>query len=191
MAWPPVTPTDKQNATPQVTVHHQDHNMLAQGLNEIVARVQDDIACRKQSTDGGSIPHATWTYCSTGQTVAWTYGDIRGDASSIISDSGGFFLLIGTVFWGGSDGTGRRMLGFSESTTATPAIGHYAATAGTTQGQVQVVSVVMHKPADATWTRFCLWAYQDSGETVTLSIREAVVIRLTPEYITPPLPMEE
>lgn len=181
MAWPPVTqPTNKQNATPQLTTHAADHNSFGIALNDTVPRIQDDIACRKHTTTGGSVPKGAWTMCTTGATVGWTYGTIRGDTTSIISDSGGFFLLIGTVYWGTSDGNGRRMVGFSSSTSANPSTGHYAATQGHTQGQVQIVSVVMHLPPGG--GRLVLWAYQDSGATLTLDFREAVVIRLTPEY---------
>lgn len=181
MAWPPaLLPVDRNNDMPQSDNHPLDHNGLGLAFNDITARIKGDVAARKQTTTGGSLKHGTWTRCSTGATVDFTTGEkIRGDTTSIISDIGGFFLVFCYVYWSTSSGTGRRIVGISTSTSTVPNANHEAVTAGMTAAQAQQVCIPFYSAGSC---RFNLWAYQDSGATMTLSARNVVVVRLTPQF---------
>jgi len=183
MAWPPAAlPVDRINDMLQSDNHPSDHNGLGMAFNDITARLKGDFAARKATTTGGSVKHGTWTRCSTGATTNYTVGEkIRGDATSIISDTGGFFLLFGCVYWAASSGNGRRILAFGTSTSTAPPAAQRNDIAGMTAAQAQQVCIPFYHPGPS-GIRFNLWAYQDSGGTMTMSFRNATVIRLTPQF---------
>lgn len=177
MAWPPpVLPATRSNQDPQWDTHAADHNALAQGANDIVARLNGKTAVRKQGNPNGSVPTATWTRLTV-NAAEYSYGEgVRGDSNGVFSDVAGMFLLMGTCYWLNSNGTGRRLLGVSTSSTTGPTPDNYRAERGVTAGQVQQVVTPFKLTAPG---QFHLWCYQDSGATITLNNRTLAIVRLT------------
>lgn len=182
MAYPPpVLSTTRTNSSPQLTTHPADHVALAQGVNDLTDRMQVEVATRGQTTTGGSLPNATWTVLSAG-TAKYTYGQLSGDAGGIITPVGGFFLAMGWVYWSGAaSATGRRIVGFSNSSSVTPSAMYQGQIGGLAQGLQQRVTIPM-RVAAAAGDRFYLWGYQDSGATLTIVNRDMDIVRLLPTF---------
>lgn len=180
MAWPPPTlATTRTNQDPQQDVHPADHNTLATALNDTVSRIDKTVSAMKGQHPGGSIGNATWVRVAP-QTAEWQVGPgLRIDTNGIITDLGGLILFSALIHWPTSSGNGRRIAGLSTSTSATPTAQYQSSERGVTNQQAQHILIPYKAATVSGGTRLNLWVYQDSGATLSLTVRKVTVMRLT------------
>jgi hypothetical protein len=174
---PPILPINRVNADPRRDLHPADHNAMAAAENDLAAFVTGQVGVIKAYSNNGSVPNVTWTRCTVG-TVQWNnnQGFGMGGVDHVNTSRPGFILFMPEVCWGTSNGTGRRLIGLSSSSSIAPGVDFHDDRRAVPADQVHRCIIPW---VAAVNSQFHLWVYQDSGATMTLTVRRVNVLRLT------------